>query len=468
MVGGVKQLLLICAVVVGQSILAADKKPLTKEESAKVIEAAIRKAAKKPTGELTKADYEKVTVLVFYKKQLTNVKGLEKLTQLERLQLQRNHLTDAKGLEKLTKLWMLDLSGNQLNDVKGLEKLTQLKQLNLGNNPNLTKAQIAELKKALPKCGIYSNTSVVADNKPPVAAADDLPQKIKALLDKYKEMRTEDPDKAGAQAIKDSGKLARENPDEVRPWSLYLSAARFAKDPKEKKAIFQEVAAAKSSKLASVVAKAKGELTKLDALGKPVDIKFTAIDGREVNLAKMKGKVVQASQGGMDADSYTALHQDFTSLLAQIETIVTTAEFNGTNLLTQGASDFKVLSTVDGSTITVSAQSLDATTLAISSTGASLTDATKAATALTAINTAITTVSNALASLGASAKRVEIQRDFTGKLTDVLKQGVGNLVDADLAEESAKLQSLQIKQQLGVEALSIANSNPQSILALFR
>lgn len=185
-------------------------------------------------------------------------------------------------------------------------------------------------------------------------------------------------------------------------------------------------------------------------------------------LTEMKGKVVQASQGGMDADSYTALHQDFTSLLAQIETIVTTAEFNGTNLLTQGASDFKVLSTVDGSTITVSAQSLDATTLAISSTGASLTDATKAATALTAINTAITTVSNALASLGASAKRVEIQRDFTGKLTDVLKQGVGNLVDADLAEESAKLQSLQIKQQLGVEALSIANSNPQSILALFR
>jgi flagellin len=62
---------------------------------------------------------------------------------------------------------------------------------------------------------------------------------------------------------------------------------------------------------------------------------------------------------------------------------------------------------------------------------------------------------------------LEIQSDFTVKLIDILRAGVGNLVDADMAEESAMLQSLQIKQQLGVQALSIANSNPQVILALF-
>ena len=145
------------AVVMGQSVLAADKKPLTKEESAKVIEAAIRKAAKKPTGELTKADYEKVRSLVFYKKQLTNVKGLEKLTQLEKLYLHVNQLTNVKGLEKLHQLTELDLSINQLTDVKGLEKLTQLKDLYLEDNPALTKAQIDELQKALPKCYIDSN-----------------------------------------------------------------------------------------------------------------------------------------------------------------------------------------------------------------------------------------------------------------------------------------------------------------------
>ena len=81
---------------------------------------------------------------------------------------------------------------------------------------------------------------------------------------------------------------------------------------------------------------------------------------------------------------------------------------------------------------------------------------------------AIIDVSNALASLGSGAKRIDIQAEFTGKLMDILKQGVGNLVDADLAQESANLQAYQIKQQLGVQALAIANAGPQSILALFQ
>ena len=137
---------------------AEAKKPLTKEESAKVVEAAIRKAARKPTGELTKADLEKVTELYLEVKQLTDVpKGLEKLTQLTKLNLYSNQLTDVKGLEKLTQLTHLYLHRNQLTDVKALEKLTQLKYLILHNNPDLTKAQIAELQKALPNCKIISN-----------------------------------------------------------------------------------------------------------------------------------------------------------------------------------------------------------------------------------------------------------------------------------------------------------------------
>jgi len=100
-----------------------------------VIEAAIRKELKKPTGELTKADLEKVM----------------------RLSLSTNQLIDLKGLEKLTQLTHLDLFNNKLTDVKVLEKLTQLTFLNLSFNPDLTKAQIAELQKALPKCKIYSN-----------------------------------------------------------------------------------------------------------------------------------------------------------------------------------------------------------------------------------------------------------------------------------------------------------------------
>ena len=156
------------------------KKPLTEEESAKIIEKAIREELKKPTGELTEADLEHMTSLSFYDNQLTELpKGLEKLTQLKELRLDYNKLTDVKGLEKLTQLTWLNLGKNKLTSVKGLEKLTQLTKLGLGRNrltdvegleklthlgelsltynPTLTKAQIAGLQKALPKCNIYSN-----------------------------------------------------------------------------------------------------------------------------------------------------------------------------------------------------------------------------------------------------------------------------------------------------------------------
>ena len=145
------------------------------------IEKAIRKSLKKPEGELTQADYWKVTKLLLPAQsgatdmkalekltqlnhlflagnQLTEVpKELEKLTQLKELYLWNNQLTDVKGLENLTQLTLLHLNDNKLTDVKGLEKLTKLKGLSLHDNPALTKAQIAELKKALPKCKIESN-----------------------------------------------------------------------------------------------------------------------------------------------------------------------------------------------------------------------------------------------------------------------------------------------------------------------
>ena len=182
-------------------------------------------------------------------------------------------------------------------------------------------------------------------------------------------------------------------------------------------------------------------------------------------LTEMKAKAVQASQEGLDANSYIALNEEFTSLRSQIDTIVSTAEFNGKNMITVGATDLKVLSTVDGSTITVAKQVFHETTLGINAI--SLSTAANASAARIAVSAAIITVSNGLASLGSSAKRVDIQAEFTGKLMDILKQGVGNLVDADLAAESANLQAFQIKQALGVQALAIANSGPQSILQLF-
>ena len=183
-------------------------------------------------------------------------------------------------------------------------------------------------------------------------------------------------------------------------------------------------------------------------------------------LTDMKAKVVQANQAGLDSASRTALNNDFIALRDQLTTISISAEFNNINLITSGASDITVLSTVDGSTISISAQAMDTNTLGIST--AVLNTSSGASNALTQINTAINLVADKLAALGSSAKRIEVQTEFTQQLIDILKEGLGNLVDADLAEESAALQALQIKQQLGVQALAIANAGPQSILALFQ
>ncbi|MEO1611496.1 MAG: flagellin, partial [Pseudomonadota bacterium] len=90
------------------------------------------------------------------------------------------------------------------------------------------------------------------------------------------------------------------------------------------------------------------------------------------------------------------------------------------------------------------------------------------AAALSAIEGLIQTTIEAQASLGTTEKRVEIQNDFMSSLIDSFKSGIGSLVDADLEEASARLQSLQVQQQLGVQALSIANQSPQTILSLFR
>ncbi|WP_417462825.1 flagellin [Kordiimonas sp.] len=88
--------------------------------------------------------------------------------------------------------------------------------------------------------------------------------------------------------------------------------------------------------------------------------------------------------------------------------------------------------------------------------------------AVTAIETAISSVNDVLSNLGSTSNRLGIQQQFAGKLSDSLEVGIGNLVDADLAKESADLQAFQTKQQLGLQALSIANQGPQSVLALFR
>jgi flagellin len=111
--------------------------------------------------------------------------------------------------------------------------------------------------------------------------------------------------------------------------------------------------------------------------------------------------------------------------------------------------------------------SLSGSIVTVKSTG-TVSTASKASTMIATVAAALNNVNSALAKLSSGAKKFSIQADFVQKLSDTLTAGIGNLVDANMAQESAMLQSLQVKQQLGVQALSIANQAPQVTLSLFR
>ena len=199
-----------------------------------------------------------------------------------------------------------------------------------------------------------------------------------------------------------------------------------------------------------------------------VDVALSAGETISDLLLQMKEKALAASDATLDTASRTALNTEFKSLRDQIAKVAANADFNGANLIKQGGTTVMALANSTGtSKITVAAQALSLTGLSISSTAAFST-AANAASQLTVINAAIAGSSAKIAQLGTGSKALESAFAFTAKLQDTIDAGVGNLVDADLAKESARLQALQTKQQLGIQALSIANASSSSLLGLFR
>ncbi len=222
----------------------------------------------------------------------------------------------------------------------------------------------------------------------------------------------------------------------------------------------------------SIATRLKGDRSGLNAvklaLANGETIVDTAVIGANaINnlLTEIKSKVVQGNQASLDAATRTSLNEDITALLNQITTTVGSAEFDNINLIKTDASTLNILSSVKGSVIQVSAQILDVTALGVNAI--SVLTSASAATALTNINTAITLGTDRAAALSSSARGIEIQSDFTSSLINVFDEGIGKIVNSDLAEESAKLQALQIQQELAVQGLSIANSVPNLILKMF-
>jgi flagellin len=202
-----------------------------------------------------------------------------------------------------------------------------------------------------------------------------------------------------------------------------------------------------------------------------IDVAVSAGQSISDLLTQMKALALSASDTGLTSTDRSAINDQFGSLRDQISTIVNNADFNGTNMIKSGGSTITALANADGtSKITVAAEdlSLGGTNMGSVNSTASVGTATAAGTMVTDLQSAIDSVSGALAKLGTGSNALSTHMSFVSSLQDSINSGISNLVDADLAKESATLQALQTKQQLGVQALSIANSSTSILLSLFR
>jgi flagellin len=257
----------------------------------------------------------------------------------------------------------------------------------------------------------------------------------------------------------------------------------------------------------------RGDLSKLNAVAGAEQISDL--------VNQMKSKALEASDAGLDKESRTAIANDLVALKKQINTIIEGSSFNGINLLkgdkaraavtadpdkgilasaavvSDSGGKVSALQSIDGDNMFVSNQALSqaATDAFGASSSNDLIDYLKKVDAVPAdpssptaaettamaqsgsgaakvlvdkLDAFFETVKTSLSDLGAGARQIEGQLNFNSNLNDVITTGIGNLVDADLAKESANLQALQVQQQLGVQALSIANQAPQTLLSLFR
>lgn len=223
--------------------------------------------------------------------------------------------------------------------------------------------------------------------------------------------------------------------------------------------------------------------TSLNRATSVADVALAA--GQQISdiLVELRQKATAAADPSASDATRKAYNDEFQSLLKSLQSFADNASFDGENILNgkvggtrpatpAGLTPLDFLANADASeTITMNRQDLSLEGLGLELAGGvfpNLLQQADAEWALNAVETALTSASGKLAELGAQSKQIEKHTLFVTKLMDSLEVGVGNLVDADMARESARLQALQVQQQLGAQALSIANQAPQIILSLFK
>ena len=218
----------------------------------------------------------------------------------------------------------------------------------------------------------------------------------------------------------------------------------------------------------------RGELKALDAVTQGLNnakgvgnVGLAGATGVSDLLSDVRGKLTELSNEGITTQQRNILQADFNALISQASNFVANATFNGIALLT-GSTNINTLSNLAGGTLRLTAQTNVGNQIR-SLAAATLGTATNAQSVIAnQFGNLESVVNAALGQLGAEVRALNLQTSFLERIRDATEEGLGNIVDADLARESAKLTSLQVQQQLSVQALGIANQRPQSILGLFR
>ncbi len=202
-----------------------------------------------------------------------------------------------------------------------------------------------------------------------------------------------------------------------------------------------------------------------------VDVALAAGETVVAALTELKSLAVAIQDAPETGDTQAKLHADFTAITNEITTALAGASFDGVNLFSANATT-PVEVTINTQAGAAGKYTIKATTAAatnpLTNGTWNLATETKAMRTAANVDSAINSFTSILADFGTKSKSLDRQLTFVGKLQDSLETGIGNLVDADLAKESARLTALQTKQQLGVQALSIANSSSSILLGLFR
>ncbi len=197
-----------------------------------------------------------------------------------------------------------------------------------------------------------------------------------------------------------------------------------------------------------------------------------ALKGISDAIGDVRAKLALLGSGSISDEQRAIYQEDVTQLVATMTSYTTQANFNGKNLLsnTQAGADASFVADTAGATLTLTFTDIEAeiATFDGAATIGSADPAGDFATANTALTALETAVNNAMASVAAEGRALSLQKNFTDDLVDAAKKGLGALVDADVAAESANLQALQVRQQLNIQALSIANQQPNTLLSLFR